>query len=186
MPDSADPPGLVFRTWRARDVDALCRYANNRNVWINLLDRFPHPYTRKDAERWITLNHATLSAPINFAIELEGEAVGGVGLDRRSDVRSGTADIGYWVAEPFWGRGIGSAAARFIAGYAFATFPLVRLQACVFDSNPASGRVLEKAGFQFEARLRRAFTKEGRTGDLLVYARVRDEAGTPPAPPAPG
>jgi ribosomal-protein-alanine N-acetyltransferase len=179
MPDSAAAaaPSLTFRTWRARDVEPLSRYANNRNIWINLLDRFPHPYTRKDAERWINLNHATLSAPINFAIELDGEAIGGVGLDRRLDVRSGTADIGYWVAEPFWNRGIATEAARFITGYAFHTFPLVRLEASVFEWNVASGRVLEKAGFHFEARLRKAFTKDGRQGDLLVYARLRDPQG---------
>jgi hypothetical protein len=103
---SVDPTGLTFRTWRSRDVEALCRHANNRKVWSNLLDRFPHPYTKRDAERWIDLNHATLSAPLNFAIEREGEAIGGVGVDRRTDIRSGTGEIGYWVAEPFWGQGI--------------------------------------------------------------------------------
>src|SRR5688572_7881937 len=120
---SETPPGspassagaLTFRNWRSRDVEALCKYANNRNIWLNLLDRFPNPYTRRDAERWIDLNNATLSPPVNFAIELEGEAIGGVGLHRQQDVHSGTAEIGYWVAEPFWGRGIATAAARFIA-----------------------------------------------------------------------
>jgi [ribosomal protein S5]-alanine N-acetyltransferase len=175
MPTQA-PPGLVFRTWRSRDTAALCRHANNRAVWRGLLDRFPHPYTETDAERWIALNHATLTAPQNFAIELDGEAIGGVGVDRRQDVFAGTAEIGYWVAEPFWGRGIATAAATFIADYAFGTFPLERLQAGVFEGNPASARVLEKAGFHFEGRLRHAVKKDGKLLDLLMYARLRGDA----------
>lgn len=167
-------PSLTFRTWRARDVDALCRHANNRKIWLNLKDRFPHPYRKTDAQRWIDLNHAILAPPQSFAIELGGEVVGGVGLDKLKDVHQGTAEIGFWVGEPFWGGGIATEAARFISGYAFATFPFVRLQAGVFEWNPASTRVLEKAGFTLEGRLRRAITKEGRVGDLLMYARVRE------------
>ena len=168
LPDRPPPPGLVFRNWRARDVAALCRHANNRNIWLNLLDRFPHPYTRRDAERWIDLNNATLSPPVNFAIELDGEAIGGVGMDRRQDVHRGTAEIGYWVAEPFWNRGIGTAAARFIADYAFRAYPLLRLEARVFEWNVASARVLERAHFQLEGRLRQAITKDGRRGGRVA------------------
>ena len=181
LSDRPPPPGLVFRNWRSRDVEALCRHANNKNIWLNLLDRFPHPYTRRDAERWIDLNNATLSPPVNFAIELDGEAVGGVGIDRRQDVHRGTAEIGYWVGEPFWGRGIGTAAARFIADYAFRAYPLVRLEARVFEWNSASARVLERAHFQLEARLRQAVTKDGRVGDALLYARCRGDV--PPVSP---
>ena len=181
--EQPSPAGLVFRNWRSRDVEALCRYANNRNIWINLLDRFPNPYTKRDAERWIDLNNATLSPPVNFAIELEGEAIGGVGLQRHQDVQSGTAEIGYWVAEPFWGRGIATAAARFIADYAFRAYPFIRLEARVFEWNPASARVLEKAHFRLEGRLRNAVTKDGRLGDALLYARCRDDV--PPIEPGP-
>jgi RimJ/RimL family protein N-acetyltransferase len=180
-PDRPPPPGLVFRNWRSRDVEALCRHANNRNIWLNLLDRFPHPYTKRDAERWVDLNNATLSPPVNFAIELDGQAIGGVGMDRKQDVHQGTAEIGYWVAEPFWGRGIGTAAARFIADYAFRAYPLVRLEARVFEWNAASARVLERAQFTLEARLRQAVTKDGRVGDALLYARCRGDV--PPVSP---
>jgi ribosomal-protein-alanine N-acetyltransferase len=183
MDAAASPPstttnidGLVFRTWRSRDVEALCKHANNKAVWRGLLDRFPHPYTETDAERWIALNHATLTAPQNFAIELGGEAIGGVGLDRRQDVFAGTAEIGYWVSEAHWGRGIGTAAATFIADYGFGTFPLQRLQAGVFAGNQASVRVLEKAGFTLEGRLRNAVKKQGQVLDLLMYARLRGDA----------
>jgi RimJ/RimL family protein N-acetyltransferase len=167
-------PGLVFRPWRARDLDALVRHADNRRVWQMMTDRFPHPYTARHAELWIGIHMANLGPIINFAIELDGEAIGGVGVERKTDVYENTLQVGYWVGEPFWGRGVATAAATFIGDYAFEAFPAVqRLEAGVFDWNAASARVLEKAGFTFEGRLRRAVTKEGRVGDLLMYARLR-------------
>jgi RimJ/RimL family protein N-acetyltransferase len=171
--EPTDLPGLIFRTLRSSHLEALVRHANNRNIWLNVKDRFPHPYTAHDAEAWIGINQANMGHPVAFAIELDGALVGGVGVELRDDIHRRTGEIGYWVAEPYWGRGIGTAAARFIADYAFAAFPLARLEAGVFSWNPASARVLEKAGFVQEARLRDAVTKDGRTGDLLLYARLR-------------
>ena len=168
----APPSDLTFRTWRTRDVDALVERANNRNVWLNLKDRFPHPYTRADAESWIGMNHLVLGPPVNFAIDSGGEAIGGVGVEPLDDVFHRTANIGYWVAEAFWGRGIATAAVEFISDYALRTFPIHRLQASVFDWNPASARVLEKAGYTLEGRQRRTVVKDGREGDLLLYARL--------------
>lgn len=168
----APPSDLTFRTWRTRDVDALVERANNRNVWMNLKDRFPHPYTRADAESWIGMNHLVLGPPVNFAIDSGGEAIGGVGVEPLDDVFHRTANIGYWVAEPFWGRGIATAAVEFISEYALRTFPIHRLQAAVFDWNPASARVLEKAGYILEGRQRRNVSKGDRVGDLLLYARL--------------
>jgi ribosomal-protein-alanine N-acetyltransferase len=167
------PSELVFRTWRARDVDALVEYANNRNVWINLKDRFPFPYTREDAEAWVGMNHLLIGPPVNFAIDVGGKACGGVGLDLLEDVLQRTASVGYWVAEPLWNQGIATRAVEFICNYAFSALPVDRLQAGVFDWNPASARVLEKSGFVQEGRLRRAVVKEGRVGDLLLYGRLR-------------
>lgn len=166
-------PGLTFRTLRSSHTEALVKHANNRKIWLNVKDRFPHPYTVEDAEAWIGINQANLGHPVAFAIELDGALVGGVGIELRDDVQRRTAEIGYWVGEPFWGRGIGTAAARFIADYTFAVFPVARLEAGVFAWNPASARVLEKAGFALEARLRNAVTKDDRTGDLLLYAKLR-------------
>jgi ribosomal-protein-alanine N-acetyltransferase len=167
------PSDLVFRTWRGRDVDALVEYANNRNVWINLKDRFPFPYTREDAEAWVGMNHLLIGPPVNFAIVVEGKASGGVGLDLLEDVLQRTANVGYWVAEPLWNQGLATAAVEFICNYAFSALPLDRLQAAVFDWNPASSRVLEKNGFAQEGRLRRTVVKDGRVGDLLLYGRLR-------------
>jgi ribosomal-protein-alanine N-acetyltransferase len=168
----APPDDLTFRTWRTRDVEALVEHANNRNVWLNLKDRFPHPYTREDAESWIGMNHLVLGPPVNFAIDVGGQAIGGVGVEPLEDVFHRSANLGYWVAEPFWGRGIATAAVQFICEYAWRTFPVDRLQAAVFEWNPASVRVLEKAGFTAEGRQRRAVSKDGRVGDLLLFARL--------------
>lgn len=166
---------LTFRTWRSTDVEALVRHANDRHVWLNLKDRFPHPYTVDDAEDWIGMNHMMLGPPLNFAIEVGGEAVGGVGVEPLDDVMCRTASVGYWLGQAFWNRGIATRAAQFITEYAFRTFALERLQATVFDWNPASARVLEKAGYRLEGRMRRAVFKADRTGDLLMYARLRGE-----------
>jgi len=166
-------PELLFRTWRARDLDSLVEHANNRKIWLNLEDRFPHPYTLQDAEAWIGMNHLLIGPPVNFAIVVDGKAVGGVGVELLDDVHERTAKVGYWVAEPLWGRGIATAAVEFITGYAFSALPIDRLQAGVFDWNVASARVLEKAGYEQEGRLRRAVIKEGRVGDLLLYGRLR-------------
>jgi RimJ/RimL family protein N-acetyltransferase len=163
----------TFRTFRSTDVAALVKHASNRNIWLNVRDRFPHPYTPEVAEEWIAFNHAHLGAPLNFAVEHRGHLVGCVGIDPFEDERRLTAEVGYWIGEPFWGLGLATSAARFVTSYAFATFPFERLQASVYDWNPASARVLEKAGFALESRQRRAVVKEDRVGDVLLYALLR-------------
>jgi len=165
----------TFRSWRSTDVSALLRHAGNRTLWLNLKDRFPHPYTEDDAEEWIGMNHAVLGPTVNFAVDLDGEAVGGVGVELLDDVQSGTATVGYWIAEPFWGRGLATGALRFITEYSFETLPVERLQASVFGWNPASARVLEKVGYRLEGRLRHAVLKDGQIGDLLIFGRLRTD-----------
>jgi [ribosomal protein S5]-alanine N-acetyltransferase len=163
----------VVRSWRRGDAPSVARYANNYKVWRNVRDRFPHPYTLMDAEEWV--RYAAREKPeVSFAIEVGGEAAGGLGLVLGEDIHRRTAEIGYWLGEPFWGRGIMSEAVRALTDYAFQTFDLARVYAGVFESNPASMRVLEKAGYSFEARLRKAVTKEGRTMDEYIYAVARD------------
>jgi RimJ/RimL family protein N-acetyltransferase len=160
------------RSFVAGDADAIAKYANNRRISINLRDRFPYPYTRADAEAF--LDAAWAQQPeSDFAIASRTEAIGGIGYHRQSDVHRLTAEIGYWLGEPFWGRGIATRAVRALTESVFATTPLVRLYAHVFEWNPASGRVLEKAGYTLEGRLRRSVLKEGRVIDQLIYARVR-------------
>lgn len=163
----------VVRAWRASDADSLQRHADNRKIWINLRDRFPHPYTRADADAWIE-QVAGQDPPTQCAIEVETEAVGGIGITLQGDVHRRAAEIGYWLGEPFWGRGIMSQAVHAFTAYAFATFDLCRIYATVFEWNPSSGRILEKAGYKLEGRLRKSVTKDGRIIDQLLYACVRE------------
>ena len=158
--------------WEWRDRDAIVRYANNRKVSINLRDRFPFPYTARDARNWLDV--VVDAKPVtNFAIDVAGEAVGGIGFTPQHDVDRRSAEIGYWLGEPFWGRGIATEALLAVTEYAFANFDLCRLYAHVFDWNAASARVLEKAGYEFEGRLRKSVTKDGQTIDQLMYAIIR-------------
>lgn len=162
----------TVREWRRDDATALVSHADDRAVWRNLRDRFPHPYARRDAREFIR-EARRHDPPTLFAIEIDGEACGGVGIEPRDDVDRRTAEIGYWVGRTHWNRGVATEAVRAIVEYAFATFDLVRLEARVYAWNPASGRVLEKAGFTREARLRSAITKDGETIDAFLYALVR-------------
>jgi RimJ/RimL family protein N-acetyltransferase len=162
------------RSWKAGDVDALARHANNAKIAINLRDRFPHPYTRRDARAFIqaTLAHRPETA---FAIAVDGEAVGGIGFTLQPDIERVSAEIGYWLAEPFWGRGIATEALVATTAYAIEQHRLTRLYARVAEWNDASCRVLEKAGYTLEATLRRAAIKEGRVMDQRQYALVVEE-----------
>jgi [ribosomal protein S5]-alanine N-acetyltransferase len=167
---------LTIRPWRSSDAGSIVRHANNRKIWINLRDHFPFPYTQADARDWLALRAADTGPPHHFAIEQRGMAIGGISLEFFDDVYRMTAEVGYWLAEPMWGRGFATLAVKAVADYAFATFDLRRLQASVFEWNPASARVLEKAGFTFEARLRSAIVKDNRVGDMLMYAKLRDQS----------
>jgi [ribosomal protein S5]-alanine N-acetyltransferase len=163
-----------LRPWRAGDEESLVRHANNRNVWINLRDRFPHPYTEADAVGWIAM--ASQESPVlHFAIEVDGEAAGGIGLELQPDVFRRSAEIGYWLGEKHWGRGIATEAVRAMTAYAFETLEICRVFGGVFDPNPGSARVLEKAGYTLEGRLRRAAFKDGKPRDQLLYAYVVEE-----------
>lgn len=163
----------TVRSWEWRDRDAIVSHANNRDVWINLRDRFPHPYTNTDARNWLE-SVVGIAPETNFAIAVDDEAVGGIGYTIQHDVDHRSAEIGYWLGQEFWGRGIATEALIAVTDYAFANHDLCRLYAHVFAWNPASARVLEKAGYQFEGRLRKSVTKNGQTIDQLMYAMVRD------------
>ena len=163
----------VVRTWDWSDRDSIVYHANNRNVWINLRDRFPHPYTKKDAQTWLDIV-VGVRPETNFAIAVNDKAVGGIGFSVQPDVGRRSAEIGYWLGEEYWGRGIATEALTAVTQYAFDNYDLCRMFAHVFDWNAASARVLEKAGYSFEGRMKKAVTKDGRTVDQLVYARTID------------
>jgi len=163
--------GFRIRSFAHDDAGALTRYADNRNVWLGLRDRFPHPYTVADATTWIDAM-LRQQPETHFAIASAGELIGGIGLELQEDVHRLAAEIGYWLGEPFWGRGIATRAVHALTGWAFGQFPLVRICARVFSSNPASARVLEKCGYELEGRFRQAVIKDGQLLDEFVYARL--------------
>jgi len=161
----------VVRPWRKTDAEALVRHANNANVAKYLRDRFPHPYTDKDARYF--LKHTTSTGDTtNLAIEVGGEAVGAVGFVPGRDVERFSAEIGYWLGEELWGRGIATEALTLVTGHTFTALNFLRLFALPFADNPASIRVLEKAGYVKEAVLRSSSVKYGVPKDQLLYARI--------------
>ncbi|MBI1874049.1 MAG: GNAT family N-acetyltransferase [Acidobacteria bacterium] len=165
------PIGCI-RSFRQDDARALARYANNRNIWLNLRDRFPHPYMIDDARRF--LEGVVGQAPETvFAIDIDSEAAGAIGLILHEDVERCSAELGYWLGEPFWGRGVMTEAVKGVTAHAFEAFSLTRVYAVPFASNLASARVLEKAGYVLEARLRRSAIKADVVTDQLLYATVR-------------
>ncbi len=163
----------MIRDWRKDDAASIARYANNRNIAMWLRDRFPYPYTIYDAEGFLAAV-ARQNPRVSFAIATRYEAIGGIGLDMGADVYRFTAELGYWLGEPFWGRGIMSQAVAEFAAWAFKHIELYRMYANVFATNGASARVLEKAGFECEGRLRASVFKNGQILDQLLFAKVKD------------
>ncbi len=160
-----------LRPWAWEDAKPLVRHANNRNVSRNLRDVFPYPYTESDAHAW--LERVVRVVPItNFVIEVHGEAAGSVGLRLKTDMYRRSAELGYWLGQAHWGRGIATEATRAMIKYGFREFDLIRIEADVIDRNLASVRVLEKAGLTLEGRLRRAVIKDEEILDTLLYAIV--------------
>jgi [ribosomal protein S5]-alanine N-acetyltransferase len=166
-----------LRSWRSDDVPAVQRYADNRRIWINLRDIFPHPYSLADAAAFIALMMQQ-KPETTFAIATASEAIGCIGLKLGEDVHCKTAELGYWLGEPFWGRGIMKDAVEAMVRYAFETFDLCRLHAEPFAGNHASARVLQSAGFTCEGRMEANVFKDGRVLDSFLYAKIRRTAAT--------
>ena len=164
---------FLIREWRRGDEESLVRHANNPNVSRHLREIFPYPYTADEATRWIM--HASSKIPTtDFAIVVGGKAAGGIGFFQLGDVARRSVDIGYWLGEAHWGKGIMTDVLRAMSDHIFANFDVCRIQTIVFESNLTSIRVLEKAGYSYEGRQRRAVTKNGITMDALMYALVTE------------
>jgi RimJ/RimL family protein N-acetyltransferase len=164
----------ILRPWRLEDIDHLVRYADNVNIANNLTDKFPHPYTHDDGMAFI--RYANKHEPVSvFAIEVNGEACGGIGIHPQEDIWCKNAELGYWLAEHLWGQGIITAAIKEMVTFGFETFDINRIYARPFGSNKPSQRVLEKAGFQLEARLKNTIFKNGVYEDEMIYGIRRDK-----------
>ena len=161
----------TVRPWRRDDLASLVRHADDPRVAATVRDLFPSPYTRDDGRRW--LEHATTAGSTeNLAIDVAGKAVGGVSMIAGQDVHRICAEVGYWLGQAHWGRGIMSEAVRAFSDHLIARRGYLRLEAPVFETNPASARVLEKAGFHREAVQKRAAIKLGRIIDVWFYVRL--------------
>ena len=180
--------------WRDGDRERMVALADEHDVWAQLRDRFPHPYTPEDAEGWVALQSGQ-HPPTQFAVCDEAGPIGAIGLETREADYRHSAELGYWLGKPFWGRGIMTGAVRLLVVYGFEGLGLLRIDAHVKSGNPASARVLEKAGFRREGVLRKAALKEGELVDHILFgilyedyeAILRASGFTPayPAPPIP-
>ena len=166
--------GVNLRAWRIEDAPDLTTAINNKKVLDNLRDGIPYPYTEKDAKEFI---RATLAAEKDsqyaFAVTYNGQVIGSIGVFRKENVHRLTAELGYYIAEPYWGKGIMTEAVRRMCAYVFENTDIIRIFAEPYAFNTASCRVLEKTGFQFEGVLRKNAVKNGRSVDMRMYAALK-------------
>ena len=161
-----------LRPFQLGDVESIARHANNQKIARNLRDIFPHPYRSSDAECYINFAHEQ-QRDLYAAIVVDGAAGGAIAFRFGEDVHRRSAEIGYWIGEEFWGKGIATEATIAITEHAFSTTDMLRAYACVYSWNPASARVLEKAGYVREGVMRSHVVKDGEILDALVYAKIR-------------
>lgn len=162
-------PSFKLRPWHEDDLTHLVKYANNINISSKLTDKFPHPYTQDNAKWFIEFANSHTPRHV-MCIDIEGEACGGIGIHPQSDIQCMNAELGYWLGEPYWGRGIISAAIPQMINYGFANFNITRIFARPFGSNVASQKVLKKCGFTLEATFKETLFKNGNFEDELIFA----------------
>ena len=165
----------TLRPWDLRDAESLAKNANNRDVWLHLRDFFPHPYSVADAHNYLKYI-SEIHPATALAITVDGEACGNISASIQSDVHRLTAEIGYWLGKPYWGRGIMTEAVGAFTDYLFSTFGLSRVFAVPYANNPASARTLEKNGFVLEGLMRQSVIKDGKILDQFLYAKTKDQA----------
>lgn len=162
----------IVRQWADGDAESLHRHANNRRVSMHLRDRFPYPYELQHAQTFLSWVRQQ-PMPTVWAIEVDGEAAGGIGVVQMTDVERVSAEVGYWLGEAFWGRGVMTDALRAITDEAFRQFDLRRIFALPFADNIGSIRVLEKSGYVLEGRMPQSAIKDGVIRDQLMYGTYK-------------
>jgi len=164
-----------IREWKVEDAARLAEMLNNRNILNNLRDGLPYPYTEKDAEEYITsMLAADKTKTFAFAITADDKVVGSIGVFRCDNIHSRTAEMGYYIGEPYWGCGLGTSAVTQVCKYIFERTDIIRIFAEPFAYNIGSCRVLEKAGFQFEGLLRSNAVKNGKVIDMRMYSLIKE------------
>lgn len=164
----------TIRDFQLDDVEALVKYANNYNVFRWVKDNFPYPYSEDDAEQWITVSRNTNDG-LNYAIANQKELIGGIGVKFKKDVYRYSWELGYWLGEPFWGKGITTEAVKTFTKYLFDHYKIRSIVANVYEGNMASMKVLTKAGFRLDGIIRQAVFKEKLFLDLYLYSILREE-----------
>lgn len=165
---------IRLRRLAITDKKTIASLCNNKKIWNNLKDRFPFPYSEKDAEEFINLTLKE-SPQLNFGITYKDDLVGVTGLIKQKDVYKLSAELGYWIGEPYWGLGIATQAARLMVDYAFEKLELVRIFSGVFDFNKASQRVLEKTGFKLDCIFEKAVIKNGIICNEYRYSIIKGD-----------
>lgn len=165
---------FILRDWKESDAISIAKYANNKNIADNLRDGFPHPYTILDAEKFICfgINHDK-NKNIMKAIVVDSVAVGSIGVFGKDDVYRKSAELGYWLAENFWNKGIITRAIKQITEIAFNDLDIVRIFAEPYSYNIGSKRVLEKSGYELEGLLRKSVYKNGTYSDSCIYSIIK-------------
>lgn len=162
-----------IREWSLSDAEELAQIINNKNILNNLRDGLPYPYTVKDAEEYITaMLSSDKTKTFAFAITVDDRVVGSIGVFRCENIHFRTAEMGYYIGEPYWGKGLGTSAVKQVCSYIFQHTDIIRIFAEPFAYNTASCRVLEKAGFQLEGVLRNNAVKNGQILDMKMYSKI--------------
>lgn len=166
-----------IRKWKLSDAAGLAAALSNKKVQNNLRDGLPYPYTEQDGEEYIS---AMLSSDeketFAFAITADNKVIGSIGVFRQENIHRQTAELGYYIAEEYWGKGIMTEAVKQICEYVFDKSDIIRIYAEPFAYNTPSCRVLEKAGFQYEGTLRSNAVKNGKVIDMKMYSYLKTEA----------
>lgn len=163
-----------IRRWKIEDAPELAQTLNNVNVQKNLRDGIPYPYTQKDAKEFIkSMLTADKNTTFAFAVTFDDKVVGSIGVFRKDNIHFRTAEMGYYVAEPFWGKGLGTSAVKQVCHHIFEHTDIIRIFAEPFAYNIASCRILEKSGFEYEGTLRSNAVKNGKVLDMKMYAVIK-------------
>ncbi|WP_207431485.1 GNAT family N-acetyltransferase [Sabulibacter ruber] len=163
---------ITLRPLQDHDRDALAQLANNKKIWDNLRDILPHPYTPADADAFIQLTRQE-KEPMTFAIAFDQQFCGIIGLVGQTDIYRKTAEIGYWIGEPFWKRGIATTAVKLITAYGLHQLGFLRIHTGIFEYNPGSMRVLEKNGYEKDGIFRKSLVKNGQIWDEHRYSIIK-------------
>ena len=165
-----------IRKWELSDAKDLAVALSNKKVQDNLRDGLPYPYTEQDGKEFISaMLSADESETFAFAITVDNMVIGSIGIFRQGNIHRQIAELGYYIAEEYWGKGIMTEAVKQICEYVFANSDIIRIYAEPFAYNIASCRVLEKVGFQYEGTLRSNAVKNGRVIDMKMYSLLKAE-----------